>query len=277
MRNSDFLFDSGRKKRYVVQNDESSALSPKPPPIRPIRKSLTAEEQKIVDQCAQEKYHIPISILMEHAGLAVAAASEIVAGSKGSPVHIFTGHGNNAGDAYVAARHLFARGYEVTLWECFDESAYSPLVEQVRKSAMSFGIQAYPARTFEPAAFIGGISRMFNQRTIGIPVPCVFVDGILGSGFTAERDLPKELLHVTRKIQEGRNGGARVVAIDIPTGVDATTGETVDGAVQADCTVSFLLPKVGILSGNGKLLAGQIRIDTLGLPRYFADLALKPE
>ena len=276
MRNSDFIFDSGRKKRYTVQADEPP-IPPRPAPIRPIKKSLTADEQKIIDHIAQEKYHIPISILMEHAGLAVAAASEIVAGSKGSPIHIFTGHGNNAGDAYVAARHLFARGYEVTLWECFDESDYSPLVEQVRKAALSFGIPAYPARTFEPAAFIGGISRMFNRRTIGIPVPCVLVDGILGSGFTADRNLPQYLLDVTRKIQEGRNGGARVVAIDIPTGVDATTGETVEGAVQADCTVSFLLPKVGILSGNGKLLAGQIRIDTLGLPRYFADLALKPE
>ena len=257
-----------------MNSDEPPMLPPRPAPIRPIKKSLTADEQKIVDASAQEKYHIPISILMEQAGIAVAAVSESVAGSKGSPVHIFTGQGNNAGDAYVAARHLFAKGYEVTLWECFKESDYSPLVEQVRKSALAFGIPAYPANTFEPAAFIGGISRMFNRQSTGIPVPCVFIDGILGSGFTANRNLPDSLLVVTKKIQEGRNGGARVVAIDIPTGVDATTGETAKGAVQADCTVSFLLPKVGILSGDGKRLAGQIRIDTLGLPRYFADLAL---
>ena len=65
-------------------------------------------------------------------------------------------------------------------------------------------------------------------------------------------------------------------SIDIPTGVDADTAEADPYAVAADCTVTFILPKLGMTRGKGRELSGQIRIFPLGLPINFADIALGP-
>jgi len=258
---------------------KKSILHPVPPkepyiPLRPVRKSLTREEQREVDAAAEQKFGIPLILLMEHAGLAVADTCEAVAGARTTPVHIFAGKGNNGGDAYVCARLLYSRGYHITVWECFPDHKPADLVRTMRDAAVSLGIRMRPADDFDPRKLKSGVSRMIDEKTSGMP--CVIIDGILGTGFQVNRPLPPHIRGITSRIEEGRLRGARVISIDIPTGVDANTGEADTRAVAADLTATFILPKAGILRGRGRELAGQIRVFPIGLPIDFADRALHP-
>jgi len=256
-----------------------SILHPAPPkepyvPVRRIRKTLTREEQRRVDAIAEDRYKIPMILLMEHSGLAVTEICEYMAGSQTTPVHIFAGKGHNGGDAYVCARLLYGRGYLVNVWDCFPGYAHSGLVKIMREAVLALGIRIRPAEEFEPLKLQSGVSRMINERVSGMP--CVIIDGIIGTGFEYKRPLPTHIRNITMRIEEGHIRGARVLAIDIPTGVDANTGEADLRAVTADCTVTFILPKPGLVCGKGRELAGQVRVFPIGLPIDFADRTLRP-
>jgi hydroxyethylthiazole kinase-like uncharacterized protein yjeF len=243
-------------------------------PVRRIKKTLNREEQRIVDVIAEDRFRIPKILLMEHAGLAVTEICEYMAGSQTTPVHIFTGKGNNGGDAYVSARLLFGRGFSVTVWDCFPEYTHAGLVKNMKDAVIALGIPVRPADAFDPQILQSGISHMLDERVSGMP--CVIIDGIIGTGFEYIRSLPTRVRNITMRMEEAHIRGARVLAIDIPTGVDADTGEADLRAVAADCTVTFILPKPGILQGRGKELAGQIRVFPIGLPIDFADRILRP-
>lgn len=256
---------------------QKSILQPVPPkepyvPVRRIRKVLTREEQRTLDKAAVEEFGIPLSLLMEHAGLSVADVCEIIAGATTTPIHIFAGRGNNGGDAYVAARLLMARGYSVTIWDASPGVEHTGYIRVVREAAGRLGIPIRSAEEFDPQNLRSGVSRMIDERVPGMP--CVIIDGILGTGFIASRPLPPGIRSITTRIETAHQRGARVIAIDIPTGVDADTGEADPKAVAADCTVTFVLPKQGLLKAKGKELSGQIRVFPIGLPIDFADRAL---
>jgi len=256
---------------------QKSILHPKPPkpvyePVRRIRMTLTREEQHIVDSVAARHFSLPISILMEHAGIAVADACMSLAGAKTTPIHVFAGKGNNGGDAYVCARILYGRGFPVTIWDCFTDTNHTGAIRTNREACIALGIRIRPCEEFNPNVWAGGVSRMMDDEMPGMP--CVIVDGIIGTGYDAKRALPFRLRSITRSIEEGHVRGARVLSIDIPTGVDANTGETDASAVRADMTVTFILPKHGMTIGRGPAFSGQIRVSTIGLPINFADIAL---
>jgi NAD(P)H-hydrate repair Nnr-like enzyme with NAD(P)H-hydrate epimerase domain len=184
-------------------------------PVRRIRKSLTREEQKALDRSAEAEFRVPQILLMEHAGLAVADTCDLMAGARTTPVHIFTGKGNNAGDAYVCARLLYGRGYRVTVWDCFPGFEHTGLAAVMRASVEALGICIRPAEEFDPGKLFSGVSRIIDDNVSGMP--CVIIDGILGTGFSMARPLPPPLRKITVKIEEGHIRGARVIAIDIPT------------------------------------------------------------
>ena len=256
-----------------------SILHPAPPktpvePVRRVRMTLTREEQRQIDSVASKDYLLSISILMEHAGLACANVSASLAKATTTPIHIFAGKGMNGGDSYVAARLLKSWGFHVTVWDCFPAESQSNAVLANRRAAEAFGVKIRPASEFDPNIWQAGISRMIHEEEPGMP--CVLVDGIIGTGYEYSRPLPPSLVAITSRIEEGHRRGARVLSIDIPTGVDCNTGEVDPGAVSADVTVSFVLPKKGITVAPGRYKAGQIKVPTLGLPINFADIVLGP-
>ncbi len=256
---------------------QKSLLHPVPPrepyiPVRPRRISLTREEQRLVDEGVEERFAIPLMLLMEHAGLAVADTCGMVAAAKTTPIHIFAGKGNNGGDAYVCARIMHSRGYPVLLWDCFPGYAHTGLPKVMRDSARAIGVKMRPAEEFTPEALQGGISRMIDDKMAAMP--CVIIDGVVGTGYEYSRPLPAYIRSITGRIEKARLRGARVVSIDIPTGIDANTGLADPAAVTADGTVTFILPKVGLLKSPGKEHAGHIQISSIGLPPNIADLVL---
>ncbi|MDQ2675322.1 MAG: NAD(P)H-hydrate epimerase, partial [Actinomycetota bacterium] len=201
-----------------------------------------AESMRAADAEAIEKRGIPSLDLMEAAGAALAEAVREVA--QPGPVRIVCGKGNNGGDGLVAARLLAGTGFEVEallLW---------PAAELSDDAAHNHDRLADPTREVGPGELAGALAGS----------GCV-VDAIFGTGFDgAPRSPAKEAI-------EAMNGsGAPVVAADIPSGVDGSTGEVEGLAASAAVTVSFHAAKLGQRIAPGKRATGELRVADIGIP-----------
>jgi len=199
-----------------------------------------AEGMRAVDRWAIEEMGVPSLELMEAAGRAVAEAVGEMAPE--GPVRVVCGKGNNAGDGLVAARYLAEAGFEVEallLWPAAELS----------------GDAAANLERFR-AEYVSGdlASRLEGSGAV--------VDAIFGTGFSGE---PRE--PALAAIDAIDACGASVVACDIASGVDASSGEVAGTAVEADLTVSFHAAKVGHRIAPGKWHSGELRVAPIGIPR----------
>jgi hydroxyethylthiazole kinase-like uncharacterized protein yjeF len=198
-----------------------------------------AEGTRAVDAWAIEERGVPSLELMEAAGRAVA---EVVAGlAPEGPVRVVCGKGNNGGDGFVAARLLREMGFEVEallLW---------PGEELRGDAAVNF-------ERFGGELVEGGLAeRLADSGAV--------IDAIFGTGFEGAPREPAALA-----IEAINRCGAPVVACDIASGVDASTGEVAGGAVEADVTVSFHAAKLGQRVAPGKWHTGELRVVPIGIP-----------
>lgn len=199
-----------------------------------------AEGMRGVDRWAIEERGVPSLELMEAAGRAVA---EAVAGlAPQGPVRVVCGKGNNGGDGFVAGRLLREMGFEVEallLWPG----------EELRGDA---------AVNFER---FGGelIEGDLGKRLAG---SAAVVDAIFGTGFEGAPRGP-----AAAAIESINGCGSPVVACDIPSGVDASTGEVAGVAVEADVTVSFHAAKLGQRVAPGRWHTGELRVAPIGIPK----------
>jgi NAD(P)H-hydrate epimerase len=159
-------------------------------------------------------------------------------------VAIVCGKGNNGGDGLVAARVLRARGRSVDVLLLGDPG-------ELRGDAATNleRLPGAPPGGFDPAALVGAAA---------------IVDAILGTGFSGE---PREpAAGAISAINAAGGEGAVVVACDVPSGVDASTGEAVGVAVQARATATFHAGKPGLWIDPGKTHAGEVRVIDIGIP-----------
>jgi ADP-dependent NAD(P)H-hydrate dehydratase / NAD(P)H-hydrate epimerase len=199
-----------------------------------------AAEMRAADRWAIEERGVPGIELMERAGIGLARVTARVA--RPGPVRVVIGKGNNGGDGLVAARVLREDGLRV------DVLSVAPLEElQGDARANLERLPGEPPAPFEPRALEGS---------------AVVVDALLGTGFSGE---PREpLAGAIRAIGEQ---DAPVVACDVPSGVDASTGEVHGHAVHASVTATFHGSKVGLQVSPGKELAGDVSVVEIGIPR----------
>jgi NAD(P)H-hydrate epimerase len=198
-----------------------------------------ADGMRAVDRWAIEEIGTPSLELMEAAGRAVAAAVGELAPR--GPVRVVCGKGNNAGDGLVAARCLAEAGFAVEallLW---------PAAE------LSGDAEANLART--EAEHVSG---ELGPRLAGSGA---IVDAIFGTGFAGE---PRE--PALGAIEAIGACGAPVVACDVASGVDASSGEVAGAAVEAGLTVSFHAAKLGHRVAPGKWHTGELRVAPIGIP-----------
>jgi NAD(P)H-hydrate epimerase len=194
---------------------------------------------RAVDCWAIEEQGVPSLELMEAAGRALA---EAVAGlAPDGPIRVVCGKGNNGGDGFVAARLLREMGFAVDvllLWPG----------EELRGDA---------AVNYERSGgdFVEGD---IEGRLVGSGA---IVDAIFGTGFEGE---PRE--PAAGAIRAINASAAPVVACDIPSGVDAATGEVAGEAVCADLTITFHAAKTGQRIAPGKWHAGELRVAAIGIP-----------
>jgi NAD(P)H-hydrate epimerase len=193
-----------------------------------------AAQQRALDSWAIEQHGIPSETLMERAGSALARAAADVIPE--GRIVIACGKGNNGGDGLVAARVLGQLGREVTVVDVSADSA-SPLAEALEGAA-------------------------------GV------IDAMLGTGFSGA---PREpIVSAIAAINAAREGAPhlRVIACDMPSGVDGSTGEISTEAVRADVTITFHAAKPGLWITPGKQHSGEVHVVDIGIPE--ADQPVTP-
>jgi ADP-dependent NAD(P)H-hydrate dehydratase / NAD(P)H-hydrate epimerase len=201
-----------------------------------------AAGMRAADAWAIDEQGVASLELMEVAGAAVAEAAESIA--RPGPARVVCGKGNNGGDGLVAARHLARAGHEVEallLWPGGELSG------DARSNLERLDVAV---REVDP----GGVANALAGSG-------VVVDAIFGTGFEGAPRAPADAA-----IAAVNDCEAPVVAADIASGVDASTGEVEGAAVEADVTVSFHAPKLGHRIAPGKLHAGELRVAAIGIP-----------
>jgi ADP-dependent NAD(P)H-hydrate dehydratase / NAD(P)H-hydrate epimerase len=199
---------------------------------------LTAEEMGRADRLTIEG-GVPGAVLMENAGRAV--ANEV---SRRFPdaaaVAVLCGPGNNGGDGFVAARHLLERGYRVRLGFNGDPACLPP---DAAAMAGRFPGKLEPLRK----DFVAGVD--------------VIVDALFGAGLA--RPIEGDFAAL---IDAANACGAPIVAVDVPSGIDGTTGAVRGTAVRAVATATFFRLKPGHLLLPGRLHCGAVRVADIGIP-----------
>jgi NAD(P)H-hydrate epimerase len=211
---------------------------------------------RALDHNTIETLGVPGGTLMESAGRAVVEA--VLALREGEePVVVVCGPGNNGGDGWVVARHLHQAGVPVRAAQLGDPSNLRGDAEDNWRRAEAIGVKVEGERWRAPAR--GG----------------VVVDAIFGTGL--DRDVRGAAAASIRRILAAREAGARVVAIDLPSGVCADTGRVLGEAVRADLTVTLGLPKLGLVLEPARSLAGAIRIARIGIADAAPDAEIRAE
>jgi len=198
-----------------------------------------ADGMRAVDRWAIEDQGVPSLELMEAAGRAIADAVGKL--SPEGPVRVVCGKGNNAGDGLVAARYLREAGFAVEallLWPA-DELSGDAAANLERFAAEHVDGDLAP--------------RLASSGAI--------VDAIFGTGFSGEPRQP-----ALAAIEAIDACDSQVVACDIASGVDASSGEVTGAAVEADVTVSFHAAKLGHRVAPGKWHSGELRVAPIGIP-----------
>jgi NAD(P)H-hydrate epimerase len=201
-----------------------------------------AAQQRATDEWAIERQGIPGAELMEHAGAGLAAL--VQARAPEGRVAVVCGKGNNGGDGLVVARLLRDHGREVDVLLLADPGDY-----RGDARANLERLPGAPPRPFEAAAVRG---------------TGAIVDAILGTGFSGE---PREpAAGAITAINAARSAGRTVIACDVPSGVDAGTGEVAGEAVRAAATATFHAAKPGLWIAPGKAHAGAVEVVDIGIP-----------
>ena len=202
-----------------------------------------AREQRALDEWAIGERGIPGLELMERAGTGLAdLVGEVAPAGR---VVAVCGKGNNGGDGFVAARVLRDRGREVDVLLLGD-------IEELGGDARvnADRLPGSPPGRFTASALDGAAA---------------IIDAILGTGFSGEpREPAAGAIGAINEAAEG--AGGCVVACDVPSGVDASTGEVAGVAVQARATATFHAAKPGLWIDPGKTHAGEVRVVDIGIP-----------
>jgi len=215
-------------------------------------KILTAREMKDIDSKATSEYGIPSLILMENAGIrTVEVIEDLLESSQSDKVVVLAGKGNNGGDGLVVARHLINAGIHVDVFLLAGSNEMTP------DSYTNYQILSRMSRNIFPLQVEEDLDRLMLAL-----LSCdLIVDAIYGIGFQGQmNDFDSQIVRMVNWSK------ALVVAVDIPTGVEADSGRVYGEAIRASHTVSFALPKIGLLLEPGKDYVGTLSVADISIP-----------
>lgn len=209
--------------------------------------ALTATQMAAVDRIMVEEFGVDTLQLMEVAGRAVAvfARERFLGGdARGKHVVILCGNGGNGGDGMVAGRFLHAWGAAVTVW-------------LGRRPVLGRGIAAHQLAILERM-------NLSVHAPTAEPVlpPCdLLIDALLGFSLTSA-----PIGETAALIRAANAHSAPVLAIDLPSGLEATEGMVFDPCVRADATLTLALPKTGLLTNSARAMTGALFVADIGIP-----------
>ena len=207
--------------------------------------TLTAEQMLEVDRLMVDEYNIELVQMMELAGRNLARlANRLVLGTEGDTVvGVMAGRGGNGGGALVCARHLYNQGADVRVYLSRPPEDYSGV----------------------PAHQLGILRRLGVRVAVGSPAADdpgaheidLLVDGVIGYSLRgAPRGTAAELISWSQRAD------VPVLALDVPSGIDATTGAAGEPAVEATATMTLALPKTGLAAAS----VGELYLADIGVP-----------
>lgn len=220
-------------------------------------KIVTSEQMRELDRKTIAEFGVPSEILMERAGSGVAGIvqhlARILSCVKPS-VQLFAGRGNNGGDAFVAARCLKEQGLDVEVWVAGKiETISGDALKHLRKmESANVTLRELPEEKDWETALKSGYGGSD-----------ILVDGILGTGISGPARGPAA--GAIRYIN-ALGDRSPVIAIDIPSGLNADTGEAAGDAVIADITATMGLPKRGLVESCAVAFVGNVEVVDIGIP-----------
>ena len=215
-------------------------------------RALTSAQMQRVDQQTVSRFGIPVLLLMENAGRAVAeAARAILQRKRGRNVIVLCGSGHNGGDGVVAARYLHKWGYRVQVWWLKNPRRWEGDVAQHYRMAKRTGVRF---ASFEKIPASKRIPRLRRADLL--------IDALLGTGTRGEiHGLYRDAIACINRSRRP------VVAVDIPSGLDSDRGTPLGIAVKARVTVTMAAAKTGLLKPAARPYVGRLIIADIGIPR----------
>lgn len=203
---------------------------------------------KAIDRRTTEDYGIPSLLLMENAGLRVA---DVALAEDANTYAVVCGKGNNGGDGYVAARHLFCNGKDVSVILLVDEDEIKGDAKQMLLCAKSIGVPVFY-----------GLCREVLEKSD------VIIDAMLGIGITGKPKTP-----YCDAIEYINSLGKKVIAIDVPSGVNADNGVIEGNAVKCTKTVTFGVGRTGLMLYPAREYAGEVCVKSISFaPQIFDEI-----
>ena len=217
-------------------------------------KVVTAAQMAAIEQ-ASERAGVSTDTLMENAGLAVAqAARDELGGAAGARIVVLVGPGNNGADGLVAARLLRRWGAEVVCCLLTRRPEVDPKMDLARE----YDVEIIPSPD-------GGILGSLIRRSR------LVIDSVLGTGRSRPLSGPvAEAMRMLQGARESRNPPT-LLALDLPTGLNADTGEADPACPNFDTTLALGYPKAGLLRFPGVERAGRLRVLDIGVPPGLAE------
>lgn len=214
---------------------------------------IDAATAREIDRLAAEEYHLDTLVLMENAGLRSAdfIAEKIGPRDGKTVVSIVLGKGNNAGDGLVLARHLFNRGYSVRLFHLFATADFAPAAAVNYEIVKALNIEMTALKN--EADLVTLKVALYSCRLI--------VDAVFGSGFQGQ--VSDHLAAVFRLLNDTKRP---ILSLDIPSGVNADTGEVSDPCLNATWTIAYGLPKIGNVLAAGGEKNGDLHVLDISFP-----------
>jgi NAD(P)H-hydrate epimerase len=206
---------------------------------------LTAEEMRRMDEVTIQEFHVDVLVLMENAGRATATLAKRMLrdATFGKRVACLVGGGNNGGDGMVAARHLANWGADVNVivGTTKDRMKDVPLgqLHILEKMGIPILLGDYKLRDYD-----------------------LLIDGLIGYGLEGN---PRD--RVAMMIKDANASGRPILALDLPSGMNATTGEAYDPCIKATATITLALPKTGFLAPSTSPFLGDLFLADISVPR----------
>ncbi len=206
--------------------------------------SVTADQMRAVDEALDLQAGLFLAASAEVAGLLIAERIRtMLGGLAGKRVLVLAGGGHNGADAVAAARKLASWGAVPVILLCQERSAVKPFTSQQLDLAEQYGI-----RVFDPGALL--------------PDTDLILDGMIGYGLEGSvlAEPVRELIFACGKYAVPK------LAVDLPSGMDATTGRATTPAFRADKTITLGYPKTGTLKPYAAALVGSLWLADTGIP-----------
>ncbi len=205
---------------------------------------ITTKQMIEVDRLMIEKYNINLVQMMENAGrcLAIVVRDAIIL-NDGSKVLIIAGAGGNGGGGMTSARRLYNWGYDVNVLITSDRNKYQGTIKSQLRILENIGVSIVEQKDFA-----------FEQHYD------VIVDAMIG--YSLKGELRKNAIRIVNWVNQSKSF---VVSLDVPSGIDSTTGELRPVCVNANTTITLALPKIGFRkreSEIGRLLLADISVPT---------------